>query len=489
MKTQMEGQDALDLIVRLCKILAARKIDYCHWKSNAFLARSASGENDLDLLVNRGHAQIFSEILSGLGFKESFLHKEEELPGVRNYYGYDQKTGRLVHIHAHFQLVMGSDLSKNYRLPLEKAYLETSDQGELFRVPAPEFELLVLVIRMVLKHSTWDSILIRHGHLSSTERHELTVLSTQETLSKVESVLLLLPGLTRNQFDLCLQSLQPDCPYWTRIKAGEQLQKLLQSCVRYPHWHDIILKLWRRVWQTILQRGFKYTPKNRFANGGLFISIIGGDGAGKTTIIDELYEWLSGKFEVKKIHLGKPVWSWATTVIRGILKIGTLLRLYPFEGDVYEESFQSHGYPWFIRAVCTARDRYLTYFQGRRFSSNGCLVLCDRYSLPGFMKMDGPQCEFANMASKETNWFLNFLVIKEKAYYQQIKLPDLLIVLKVDPEIAIQRKPEETEISVRARSTEVWELDWDKVSAVTINANRSKKEILCQVKALVWEYL
>ena len=129
-----------------------------------------------------------------------------------------------------------------------------------------------------------------------------------------------------------------------------------------------------------------------------------------------------------------------------------LLRLYPFEGDVYEESLQPHGYPWFIRAVCTARDRYLTYFQARRFSSNGSLVLCDRYPFPGFMKMDGPQCEYALTTSKKTNWFLNFLTIKEKSYYQQIKLPDLLIVLKVDPEIAVQRKADETEISVRARS-------------------------------------
>ena len=485
----MEGQDALDLIVKLCRILADKRIDYCHWKSNAFLDRSASGDNDLDLLVNRGHAQYFTEILSGLGFRESLLPKEDELPGVRDYYGYDQNSGRLVHIHAHFQLIMGSDLSKNYRLPLEQSYLESSVQGDLFRVPSPEFELLVFVIRMVLKHSTWDSILIRHGQLSSTEQHELDVLSTQKTLSMVESVLLLLPGLNRNYFDLCLQSLQQDCPYWTRVKAGEKLQKVLQSYVRYPHWHDIIIKFGRRVRQAILRRGFKYAPKNRIAHGGLFISIIGGDGAGKTTLIEELYEWLSGKFEVKIFHLGKPVWSWTTTAIRGILKIGMLLRLYPFEGDIYEESFQPHGYPWFIRAVCTARDRYLTYFQGRRFSSNGSLVLCDRYPLPGFMKMDGPQCEYAITASKETNGFLNFLAIKEKSYYQQIKLPDLLIVLKVDPEIAIQRKPDETETSVRARSTEVWELDWGKVSAVTINANSSKKEILSQVKTLVWENL
>jgi thymidylate kinase len=464
----MEEKTALDLVAKLCRTLAAQKIDYCHWKSNAFLDRSASGENDLDLLVNRVHAQCFTEILFGLGFKESLIPEAEELPGVRDYYGYDQKTGRLIHVHAHFQLILGNDLSKNYRLPLEKVYL---------------------VIRMVLKHSTWDSMLIRHSQLSKTERHELDDLSTEETLSKIETVLFYLPGLSRSLFDLCFQALHPGCPYWIRVKAGEQLQKVLRTCSRNPHWLDISLKFSRRIWQPILRRGFKYAPKNRFASGGLFIAIVGGDGAGKTTVIDELHKWLSGNYEVKKLHMGKPAWSWTTTAIRATLKIGTFLRFYSFEGDSYEESLQLHGYPWFIRTVCTARDRYLTYIKARRLSSNGNLVICDRYSFPGFMKMDGPQCEHALANSKKTNWFLRLLVNKEQYYYQQIKLPDLLIVLKADPEITVRRKTNETEVSVRARSTEVWKLDWEKLSAFIVNANRSKEETLSQVKALIWEHL
>lgn len=486
---KMAEKIALDLVVKFCEILAAKKIDYCHWKSNSFLDRSASGDNDLDLLVNLAHAQRFTEILYGAGFKEALLPKDEEISGVRNYYGCDQKTGRLIHVHAHFQLILGNDLSKNYRLPLEQVYLQSSVQQDLFRVPAPEFELVVLVIRMVLKHSTWDSILMRHGQLSSSERYELNDLLTEEALAKVETVLLHLPGLSRNLFDLCLQSLQPGCSFWTRIKAGEQLQKVLQACARHPQWLDIVLKFSHRIWQPILRRVFRYTSKNRFANGGLFIAIVGGDGAGKTTVIDGLYRWLSKTYEVKKIHMGKPVWSWTTTIVRGILKIGTFLRLYSFEGDVYEESLQPHGYPWFIRTVCTARDRYQTYIQARRFSSNGNLVLCDRYPFPGFMKMDGPQCESAVTSSKKTNRFIQFLVNKEKSYYEQIKAPDLLIVLKLDPEVAVQRKVDETAISVRARSSEVWNSDWVELSAFEVDGNKSKEEALSQIKAIVWEHL
>ncbi|MFZ5858234.1 MAG: hypothetical protein ACOYZ6_15520 [Chloroflexota bacterium] len=484
----MEKTAALELITQLCSTLAAQGIDYCHWKSNSFLHRSASGENDLDLLIGRADAQRFEQILAGLGFKETYLPPSESLPGVRDFYGWDETSERLVHVHAHYQLVLGNDLSKNYRLPIEKAYLDSSTQGDLLRVPAPEFELVVLVIRMTLKHSTWDAMLMRHGQLSKTERIELDDLATYENLSKVDAVLQSL-SLSRDLIDLCLRSVQPNCPFWTRVRAGERLQNALRTCARRPHWRDVLLKFSRRIWQPILRRVFGITPKNRFANGGLFVAIVGGDGAGKTTVIETLYKIFAGKFEIEKIHMGKPAWSWTTVLMRGLLKIGTLLHLYPFEGDVYEELGQPHGTPWFLRAVCTARDRALTYQRARRLSSNGRIVICDRYSLAGFMQMDGPQCESALTNVKRQTRFLRFLADREKFYYEQIHPPDLLIVLKLDPEIAVQRKTDETEASVRARSSEVWGLEWENVSGFVADASRSREEAFSQVMSIVWSRL
>ncbi|MBI3174640.1 MAG: hypothetical protein HYZ25_13030 [Chloroflexi bacterium] len=484
----MEESAVLELVARLAHVLADERIEYCHWKSNAYLDRSASGENDLDLLIGRSHGERFVGILLRLGFKETFAPHEAALPGVRDFYGYDMPTGRWVHVHAHFQLILGNDLSKNYRLPLEREYLASSSQGNLFRLPAPEFELLVLVIRMVLKHSTWDSILMRHGSLTKTERRELEVLSTEENLAKMGALLPLVPGLDRSLFDLCLRSLRPGCPPWTRVRAGERLQALLRAWARYPHTVDVLLKLIRRVTQPFARRVLRIRPKNRLVNGGLFVAVVGGDGAGKTTLIDAVNAWLSAKFKVKTFHMGKPAWSLTTVLLRGLLKVGTLLRLYSFEGDTYEQSAGPHGLPWFIRAVCTARDRSLTYQQARRFSSSGGLALCDRYSFPGFMHMDGPQCEGAVQSERVTG-LRKFLIEQEKNFYQHIPPPDLLIVLKLDPEIAIQRKTEETALSVRARSTEVWGLDWDAVSGHIIDASRPRDEVLAQVQALLWEHL
>ena len=133
LEEKIDEKPALDIIVKLCRTLAVEKVDYCHWKSNTFLNRSANGENDLDLLINRNHAQSFAEILYRLGFKETLIPKEDELPGVRDYYGHDQKTRRLIHVYARFQLILGHDVMINYRLPIEPVYLDSSVQKDLFR--------------------------------------------------------------------------------------------------------------------------------------------------------------------------------------------------------------------------------------------------------------------------------------------------------------------------------------------------------------------
>jgi hypothetical protein len=415
--------------------------------------------------VSRADAQRFTEILHRLRFKEALAPGDRQVSGIQDYYGYDHQADKLVHVHAHYQLIIGHDMSKNYHLTVEGPYLASAVQCDLFKVPAPEFELILFTIRMVLKHSTWDAVLSRQGTLSATERQELAYLETQANRVKVYEVLKQhLPCVDAMLFDACLQSLRPECAIRTRIRTGQRLQSKLKAHARRSQISDLFLKLWRRVVRAVQRRVF--------------------------TVIVELYAWLSTHFETIKIHMGKPSWSWTTIVVRGILKIGRSLGLYPFMRAPFQYTADTHsvifpGYPWLLREVCTARDRYLTYARARRFASNGGLVICDRFPLPQVMLMDGPQSKRMTSTCK-TNWLIKFLTRLEVEYYQQIMLPELLIVLRVDPETAVQRKTDEDEVSVRARSTEIWELDWRRIPAHVIDANLSKEEVLSKLKALVW---
>jgi thymidylate kinase len=490
----MKENQPLGIIINLCKALNDEGIVYCHWKSTNALDRSETAENDLDLLVSRKDAQRFIKILLQLGFKGTEAPIRDHLPGVLNFYGYDHSADKFVHVHTYFQLTLGHDLSKNYRIPIEEPFLRSSTRVGLFNVPAPEFEWIIFIIRMVLKHFTWDTLIIRQGNLSDSEQQELEYLRPRIAHNQVQRLLEeYFPYIRKDLFHSCEQSLLTGHPHLTGIITGHKLQRSLLPFTRRQHLYDSILKLYRRYTWALQKRFFHYDPKQCPLSGGLFIAIIGGDGAGKTTAVDSLREWLKPHFDIFQVHLGKPKPSMLTLFIRGILKIGRTLGLYPYmRAPVQYTQTRNEiifpGYPWLLREICTARDRYLTYIKAKRIANKGGLVISDRFPIPQVKFMDGPLAELMTGGIKN-NWFIKLMIELEGKIYKSISPPDLLIVLRVNPEIAIQRKVDEEPLSVYARSEEIWNIDWQRTSAYVIDGNHSKAEVLSELKKVIWSKL
>ncbi|MEZ4683870.1 MAG: hypothetical protein R2932_57640 [Caldilineaceae bacterium] len=225
----------LPIILQLCEALQREQIRYCHWKSNAAIDRSASGENDLDLLVHRADLSRFTAVLARLGYKEAIARPDKQLPGVLDYYGYDEASDTLVHVHVHYQLILGHDAAKNYRLPIEEAYLASARPDRYFMIPAPEFEFVVFIVRMVLKHATWDAIFGLESQFGKTERLEFDELLQQSDHERVQAILReYLPFIGVALFEQCVEALHQPSPIWRRIRLGYRMQQQLVAHTRRP---------------------------------------------------------------------------------------------------------------------------------------------------------------------------------------------------------------------------------------------------------------
>ncbi len=486
----------LGLVVTLCRELARRGIDYCHFKSTEALDRSAAGLNDLDLLVRRADAARFAELAHGLGFLRARSRGVHDVPAVVHYYAPDPGTGRLVDLHVHYQLVVGDDMTKNHRLPIENAYLAASRQEALFRVPAPEFELALLVVRLVLKHATWDATLTGQGAASASEKRELADLSRQADDVAVWSVVReTMPYLPEDLWRQCVDCAFGRTGQLRSARVAQRLERALAAQARTPTRVDVPRRIVRRAALFTRRRVLRRPPERMTPEtGGAVIALVGGDGAGKSTTVAATADWLRPAFRTATIHLGRPRRSLTTAAADTAWVLTRPVRSVSVSGPAELARTDAtplgrRGEVALLRQVLTSRDRYRAYVRARRLAGRGILVVCDRFPLPQLVTMDSataPRLDPARTGSAVAR----ALARLERRYYARMAEPDVLVVLRVPPEVAVERRRgSEDPDFVRPRVAEVWTADWFGTRAAVIDAARSLDEVQAQVRAAVWARL
>src|SRR5918998_2323686 len=141
----------VSLLERLARRLNSENLLYCQWKGHWAEHRWASVEGDLDLLVDQRDLSAIRRVVEDLGFRPAVPSGSRQQPGTEHYYGFDPEVGGLLHLHIHYRLLLGDFWRTTYRLPIERHLLETSISGTLFKVPSPEYQLLIYVFRLVLR--------------------------------------------------------------------------------------------------------------------------------------------------------------------------------------------------------------------------------------------------------------------------------------------------------------------------------------------------
>jgi len=482
--------DVLTLCRDLFTQLNQKRVRYCHWKSNFHLKEAlAGGITDLDLLVDSENFSCFQEIVEQLEFVELLSPPSKRFPGMSDYIGFDESTGKLVHLHVHKKLILGQRFIKNHHLPIESFVLDHCRNFDGIMIPDVEMELFILLIRAHMKLQFKDVLffvskmqkypfpeaIVKEFHwlIGNADLERLEVLFQESTLPISFKVFKDFPERILNNNLTVRYLYKVRRAVFSNLKSyqwndpsGRELTVFIESFKRFP-----------------VVRRFVDFPRKTLPGKGFFFAIVGADGSGKSTLVKDLEKWLSWKLEVHQLYFGIPKLK-RLRLVNGVVQLIdkiTVDKMIPFSAGLKKMAVNLADRRW----LWIARYRYLTYLKARKARSVGGICIADRYPLPQFWSMqepmDGPRIkDIPELNCK--------IAEKERTFYNNISLPDKIYVLQADIDVLRSRKNDLSEDCHRAKIDAVSGLK-NNAGMQIIEVNQLYDKVLLSIKQDIWKQL
>ncbi|MEM7067043.1 MAG: hypothetical protein AAF572_28250 [Cyanobacteria bacterium P01_B01_bin.77] len=499
----------LAYIQKLIETLNRQGIRYCHWKSNFYLQAALSGEGDLDLLVERQQAQVFESLVASLGFKRVIEPVQASCPSIWHFYGLDQTTGQLVHLHVYYRLITGESLLKNYSFPLEGLLLSETESVDGMPVPSAASELVVCVLRMMLKHGNLSEALLlwRSNENFPAELTQLFKNCLEADYTRILTEYF--PTVEPKLFNQCLICLRQEQSWWYRWQLATQLKRQLRPFNRLGTSQTGRLRF-QLFAQKLIRRVWKLGKSKYLASGGAVIAFVGPEATGKSTLVHGTTQWLEQAFQIRKVHLGKPpatglnylpnlALPWLRqvasrhrkSVVDFKLQQGEAAKGKAAKGEA-EQPAVPKSWLYALRAVLVAQDRYRLACEIRRQAVNGRLVICDRYPSTIIGAMDSPRLHLIEGTSWKIRLF-NRLTRLEHRIYGQIPPPDLVVQLTVPLKVALQRNRDrqkfEDEAYVLQRHQQAIVPIYPHTLVISLDTGKSQSDTIQAARRIVWRAL
>jgi thymidylate kinase len=502
--------DTIPALASLLDELARERVHYCLWKSNVRLADGLGGRTDLDMLVDREQAPLFREILDRRRLKPLVAAKGSAYPGIEHFLGLDNISGRLFHLHVHYQLVLGERYVKNYRLPIEREVLGSIRLLEGVPVPQAALELSILAVRALLKYRGRDAVKdilgIRSPGIPPEMQKEIAWLLDQTSVDEVRHVLEASGGPVPVEpvcrfLDLFTEDARSGFT-WLRLrgdlrKALGRLERRSRLRASIAYWGAASR---RRRW---FGRRFPRARMTPMA-GGLTVALVGADGSGKSTAVGALERWLGWKVDVRVYYMGSKAPSrqtrWLTVAFRALRRAHRAVSRWRAVGSHAARPIGSlRDMALGLRYLMIGRDRVRRHRAGHKDAQAGRVVIFDRFPLESLSSedlhraLDGPKISRALGASMGR--VTRALARAEERMYRGFGVPDYLIVLGVRPEISAGRKPDHVFEVLEVKSRAALELaalaeqSSDPVGVIRVDANRSLEDVLLEIKRRLWDVL
>ena len=487
------------LSVRLFDAAKREGLLLCHWKSNARLDAALHGQTDLDVFIPGAQEERLRGLLDTLGFVPVRSRIWSRYPGVSDWLGLDPANGALLHVHLHSRLLTGTKSVKEQDLPWEQWLCEHLVPDRATGVPTPP---RALEAHMLLARECVKSF----GPQGMARRWRKRPLLSAHARAEMEW---LLASCSPQDLDDWGEKLWPP-PFWPHMQPDFRTDQLgnAQAFSRLRHGVASALAPSRRgtrlgnamvfLAMASLKRaqatwahatGTVPSGKRLLGPRAPIIAIVGSDGAGKSTVVANLRDWLGWKADVSRFYFGTNH-SW-------FRRLRQWLRPPPPDAGQLADvpapnptlrprhpAFPHWLYP--IKWIVMAHVRLALQRKAERFAQRGIVVLADRYpqnEIEGVL--DGP----SPVQPDHTAGIFGLARKYERALFARMarRQPDLILKLVVPLDVALSRRPDHAPELLAAKVAAIQTLRYGGAPLVEIDASQPLDQVVLEARRFVWQ--
>lgn len=499
-KKPMASDTQLSIVKAFLFELDAKKIRYCHFKSNEHLDAAVQGNTDLDLLFEESRKEEVVTALNKSGFVRYKAVALREYPGIDDYLGIDSETGKLVHVHAHFRLLAGETGVKSYHFPWEKEFLAKRQWDEGCRIyrSAYSHEMVLLMIRAGLKQTHNDTLrsflgLKDKGAKTQICREYIWLRERVEKKELADSAKELIGDEVVNPINELYDRGFDKQSLTAFLESGKGY---LSHCRRMGRAESIYRKI--GVFSLKVFRYFRIFkfPKYRTTEGnGVIIAVLGPDGVGKSTQTRQISKTIARKVDVLSLYMGSgkgrgSLERFPLMVISNCgRRLGKLFRrIFRKEREGVKQARQGFrsrtiGQPYHLAwGLMLALERRKKLRRIAKAKARGFIIVCDRYPQTEIMGYnDGPL--LATYRQSKIPGLRQLAEFEKSTYESAQKIaPDIVLKLFCKIEVLAKRRPELDVSRIEMKQEGIRALRYsEKTIVFEIDASKGETEVFVEM--------